>query len=340
VFSVLLAVLLYWLLGFVVDDLGSLPGPVYQELEEEMLDPDLVATREALADEIDDAQRSMTNEQSRQKLLRESTSSSQTTLNQLLDIQRMSLQQDTQLSEEQQQALADSARLFLQNQEKDQQFTDTIATFSEQINELKQRQMKNEELLEQQREPVRERYAELTRAHRLRVASFKLSFLVPLLLIAAGLFIRQRGSIYSPLIYSFGVATLVKTFVVMHQYFPARYFKYVLVVTSIAAVILALIYLLRSRARPSRDALLKQYREAYETFVCPICSYPIRRGPLRFAFWNRRSIKRLQIPPERGDDTPYTCPACGTALFEACSECGATRHALLPACVGCGATQS
>ena len=338
-FGVLLALLLYWLLGFVVDDLGSLRGPDYRQLEAEMLDSQLLSTRDSLARQIADAQRSMANEQSRQRLLRESTNSSQTTLNQLLDIQRMSLQQNTQLSDQQQQALADSAQLFLRNQEKDQQLSESISTFSEQINGLQEQQRTNDQLLEEQRKPVQKRFEQQTRAHGFRVASLKLSFLVPLLLIAAGLFMRQRGSIYSPLIYAFGGATLVKTFVVMHDHFPARYFKYILVLTSITAVVATLIYLLRSRHQPSRDALLKQYREAYETFVCPVCSFPIRRGPLRFAFWNRRSIKRLQIPPERGDDTPYTCPACGTALFEACGDCGMTRHTLLPACVGCGATR-
>ncbi len=336
-FSVLLTILLYWLLGFLVDDLGNLPGPSYQALERELLDPELLSTRNNLRDQIGEVERSIANEQTRQRLLRESTSSSQTTLNQLLDIQRISLEQNTDLPEEQQQALVESERLFLENQKKDQQLTDSITQLNERRSELKEQQRLNELALQVQRQPIQEKFQQLTQDHRLRVAAWKLSLLVPLLLVAAALFLVQRRSIYRPLIYALGIATLIKTFEVMHRYFPARYFKYALVASAIAAVTIVLIYLLRSRARPSRDTLFKQYREAYESFLCPVCSFPIRRGPLRFAAWTRRSIKRLRRLPDASDDSPYTCPACSTTLFAACPECGATRHSLLPACHNCGA---
>ncbi len=339
IFSLLLTVLLFWLLGFAVDDLGNLPGPDRAALEAEMLDAKRLDTRKELTQQIAATERSMAAEQSRQRLLRESTTSSQNTLNQLLDIQRTSLQQNAKLAPEQQQALVESEQLFLQNQRKDQQLTDSISELSEKLNGLQEQHRVNEESLGQQQLLVSERFGELQKRHRLHKAALKLAILVPLLLIAAALFIWKRGSIYSPLIYAFGAATLVKIFIVMHEGFPAHYFKYVLVGSSIVAVAAVLTYLLRSRARPTRDALLKQYREAYETFFCPVCRYPIRRGPLRFACWSRRSIKRLQLPPEQGDDTPYTCPACGTTLFEACGRCGAVRHSLLPACVACGAAK-
>ena len=37
-FSVVLALLCFWLLGFVVNDIGSWPGPAYGELEQGRLD--------------------------------------------------------------------------------------------------------------------------------------------------------------------------------------------------------------------------------------------------------------------------------------------------------------
>ena len=40
-FSVALALLFYWLLGFVLQDIGNLPGPDWNELEAERLDPAL-----------------------------------------------------------------------------------------------------------------------------------------------------------------------------------------------------------------------------------------------------------------------------------------------------------
>jgi predicted RNA-binding Zn-ribbon protein involved in translation (DUF1610 family) len=94
-------------------------------------------------------------------------------------------------------------------------------------------------------------------------------------------------------------------------------------------------------AFPKRDWLLKQYREAYESFLCPICAYPIRRGPLKYMAWTRRSIRKVSLrasAADTGDDAgPYTCPMCATGLFEKCASCSAIRHSLLPACDQCGA---
>jgi predicted RNA-binding Zn-ribbon protein involved in translation (DUF1610 family) len=156
------------------------------------------------------------------------------------------------------------------------------------------------------------------------------------------LFLKKRESIYVTLIYAYGVAVVAKVGLVMHEYFPSRYFKYVLILVSLAIVIRILVALLRTIGRPGRDWLLKQYREAYETFFCPICDYPIRRGPLKYLFWTRRSIKKLTNPPASAAEShePYTCPICGTKLYEECDQCHAVRHSLLPSCEKCGAEKS
>ena len=41
-FTAILAILCFWLLGFVVDDIGMWPGPVYAELEVRRLDQNVV----------------------------------------------------------------------------------------------------------------------------------------------------------------------------------------------------------------------------------------------------------------------------------------------------------
>jgi rubrerythrin len=99
---------------------------------------------------------------------------------------------------------------------------------------------------------------------------------------------------------------------------------------------------LRMVVPPKKEFLLKQFREAYEKFVCPVCEYPIRRGPLRYAFWTKRTIRKLILPepsaPATNDD-PYTCPACGVMLYEKCPVCGGVRHSLLAYCEKCGASK-
>jgi hypothetical protein len=341
VFSVLLGLLTYWLLGFVVNDLGSLPGPDYQQLEQQRLDPQLLDRQRALESSVADTRRSLENEQNRQRLLRESTASSQMTLNQMLEIQRLSIQQQSQLTPDQQQALSDSQKLFLDNQVRDQQLTESIAALDEQLRGLAEDQRQNDLALDTARQPIRQEFDELLRGHNWRMAALKLAFLTPLLLISAVLFVRRRHSIWAPMIYASGLAVLAKTFAVMHEHFPARYFKYILILSCLAAVIATLYYLLRALTRPGREALLKQYRERYEAFLCPICRFPIRRGPLKYAVWTRWSIRGSSGAAEpAADDAPYTCPACATPLYEKCSSCGQTRYALLPACEHCGAVQA
>jgi hypothetical protein len=153
-------------------------------------------------------------------------------------------------------------------------------------------------------------------------------------------FRKRRHTVYRPMIYATGIAVYWKLGQVMHEYFPSKLFKYVLIFVALAIVLKALVYLLRQIVAPKRDWLLKQYREAYEKFLCPICGYPIRRGPLKYLFWTSRSIKKMLVPQnaEPTADEPYVCPCCATPLFEQCNECDAVRPSLLPACDHCGAS--
>ena len=342
VFSIALAVLCYWLLGFIVDDLGGWPGPDYAEIEGRLLDQSLVEREKSVADQIADVERKIDDQKMRQSLLSDSTANSQRTMNQLLEFQRLSLEKNVTPTADEQKALAESQQRFLANQQQYQALNTENVQLNELLRELKRQQRDVQQKLEQARQPVWEEFNELQRRHNLKIAALKLAVLIPLLLVAVFLFVRLRGGSYAPIVYAFGIAVVLKVGVVMHEYFPARYFKYILILVALAIVIRILVYLLRMVAFPKQDWLLKQYREAYEVFQCPICSYPIRRGPLKFAYWTRRSIKRISRPAESDGqaDEPYTCPTCSTALYEKCEKCEAVRPSLLPTCQNCGQTKS
>lgn len=338
VFSVLFGVLVYWLLGFILGDIGTWPGPSVVELEREMLDPALVAHAERLESQIADIRRNMEGQRDRQRILRESTTASQQTMTQLLEVQRLSIERGVQLSEEEQQALAETQQLFLANQRQFQQLNQEIAGLSEELRRLEEQQRQVERQIAEQREAVARRYDRLMERHMLKVAGVKLLVLLPLLAAGVVAFLKWRNTLYAPLIYAYGIAALVTVGMVMHEYFPARYFKYVLILAALALVAWILVFLLRMMAFPRRDWLLKQYRDAYERFICPLCEYPIRRGPLKYGVWNRRGLERpIAVGNDAPADEPYTCPVCGTALFEECPVCHGVRHALLPACEKCGA---
>ena len=337
-FGVVLAVLIYWLLGFVVDDIGSFPGPQFSTLEKKYLDQTLVEKQKDLEKRIADVKRKIDELQRKRALLGDTTSSLQKTLDQLLELQRLSLQKGVKLPETEQKAFTESLSLFLSNQKRYQGINEDIAELMEEDSSLTVEKTRIEELLETQRAPAREEYRALVRKHKHKVAFFQLLVLIPLLAAGAFLFVRRRSSIYFPLFLAFGAAILLKVGVVIHQHFPSRAFKYVLILFSLGVVIRLLIYFIRSIAFPKRRWLLKQYREAYEKFLCPICEYPIRRGPMKYLYWNRRSIGKLSVPQmSKADESSYACPVCSTRLFEECPSCHSMRHSLLPFCEYCGA---
>jgi hypothetical protein len=278
--------------------------------------------------------RAIASRQLRQTVLRDSTSNSEKTMNQLLELQKLTLQKGLTPSADEVKALAESQRLFLANQTKYQEVNDLIAALNEPLGGLQDRQRDIQKKLDAQAPAIRVEFGRLQARHNLKLASLKLALLLPLLALAMWLFLKMRGSLYVSLIYGFGLALLVKVGLVMHEHFPTRYFKYIPIVIAIALVARILVYLLRATAFPKLDWLLKRYRDAYEHFLCPVCNHPIHRGPLQHLFWTRSSLKRLHVPAnatEMGDE-PYTCPVCATALFEECPSCKHIRHSLLPAC--------
>ncbi len=88
----------------------------------------------------------------------------------------------------------------------------------------------------------------------------------------------------------------------------------------------------------------KQYRQAYERFLCPVCEYPIRTGPRKYLYWTRRTVHKTALTGTSSSapdvDALYTCPACGTCLFEKCVSCESICHSLLPNCEHCGAERT
>lgn len=344
-FAIGVSVLSFWLLGYIVRDIDAIQGPDYQALESLLLDGELVESRETLAHEIDEAQRSIANLNERRLLLQNTINTSQQTMHQLLDLQRLSIEKGAPLSDEQDAALTENLDLFLANQTQAQAFNSQLSDLNLELQGLEARARDLDAEINLAKQPIVETYNAALRDHRWRLGIYKLAVLLPLLLISTFLFIRKSAGNYAPLVYATGAALAARVLFVMHEHFPAIYFKYILIVASLIITIAILVRLLRTVANPRGDWLLKQYREAYTNFLCPICEFPIRRGPLRYVSWTPRSLRRLWARSSLADSTasedkPYTCPSCSTELFKVCSRCEATRYALLPACDKCGAVES
>ncbi|MEI8375034.1 MAG: hypothetical protein WCJ35_19590 [Planctomycetota bacterium] len=337
-FTVVLGVLVFWLLGFLVEDIESIQGPNYPEIERKHVDPALVAKREQVGKQIADLERVINNKREQQRLVGDSSQNLQRTINQLLELQRLSIQKAVSLSEAEKENLSTSLKSFLDSQKSYQELNQNIADLTSKKLAVEEEKNQTEQQLAKQREPAREEFQKLSEAHRLRLAFYQLAMLVPLLLVAGYLVMAQRSSIYFPLFLAVGGATLAKVALVVHEYFPTRYFKYVLILALLAVVARLIIYLIRIIAFPKIEWLIRQYREAYERFLCPICEYPIRTGPRKFLYWTRRTVHKILPQGDiTGAEETYTCPSCGTFVFEVCPSCQKIRHSLLAHCEHCGA---
>lgn len=340
-FSGVVGVLTFWLLGYILRDVGRIQGPDYQKMLQAELPPELFAEQQELAQTFADLQQQLQATQERRRLVGQSIGDSQQTINQLLELKRSAEENQTPLDETQQQALTDSLQLFLANQNQTQQLNRELAALNDQQDAVELRQRDNQEAIEAASEPVRDKYQRRHELHQWRLAAAKLGLLIPLLLLCGWLFLRYGAGTYGMLIHALGIAVALRCILVMHEHFPAVHFRYILILLSLAIATAVLVRLLRLWAQPSPQWLLRQYREAYAAFFCPICDFPIQRGPLKYASWTRRSLKKnslkgvvLGVAPV---DEPYTCPCCETPLFAACEQCGNVRHTLLPACERCGA---
>jgi predicted RNA-binding Zn-ribbon protein involved in translation (DUF1610 family) len=337
-FTGVLAILIFWVLGFLVDDIRSVRGPDYQSIEAKYLDKGLQTKQAALQKQIDELTSQISNQTEKQKLLGDSSRNLQQTINQLVELQRVGMEKNVTFSATEKDSFASSLNLFLDNQKRYQELSQTISGMVGQKQDLARQKVQIERQIEEQRRPAMQEYDQIQRRHRLKLAALQLAILLPILLVAAGIIVKKHDSIYFPIFLAFGGATLLKVALVVHEYFPSRLFKYILIGVLLVVVTRMLVHFIRTIAFPKTQWLVKQYREAYERFLCPVCEYPIRTGPRRYLFWTRRTVNKNVVPGEKGEqEETYTCPSCGTGLFEECPSCHKVRHAMLPNCSHCGA---
>lgn len=334
-----LGVLVFWLLGFLLGDIASIEGPDYAVIEAKYVDPALYEKQSTLGRQIDDLDRDIASAREQQEIVRASSQNLQSTIDQMLQLQRISVEKEVAQSETDSATLATSQTSFLEYQAKFQELNTQIALLASQRQQLDQEKTALDRTITENRKPAEREFQELQQAHRIRLAACQLALLVPVLLVTAYFLAKRRGSLYYPLFLAVGGGTLVRVVLVIHEYFPERYFKYIVTIALMIVVTRLLVLVIRLVAHPKRDAIVKQYREAYERFLCPVCEYPIRTGPRKWLYWTRRSVhKVLPQPGTVETPEPYTCPACGTALFEPCESCTKIRHSMLPHCEHCGAS--
>lgn len=333
--SVLLGLLCYWLLGFGMRDINSMKGPSFDKVEAEFIDKAKLDNARSLEREINRVRLKLKNTQTNRKNLQSDVATDKDTMNRLVTLREKQEDFSPKLQSTLEKAITD----YLAKQTRINDLSESIQQLTEQEQELQAESQTIETALGKERSTARAEFGRQNQSHRMKVAIFKLLVLIPILLITALMVSKRRGTHYAPAFWAPTVATALMVTSVMHEHFPARVFKYVLLAICMILVLRVLLTIIRKLTKPPRDWLQKQYREAYERFLCPVCEYPIRRGPLKFVYWTRRRVKHLTRPEaaDSASDGPYTCPACATTLFDSCPSCDGVRHALLAACEHCGA---
>lgn len=341
VLGITLGILLFWVLSFLERDIGRLKPPEREDVRAEFIDESLDDQKESLQQDIQRLDRTINSLNEQLRNLKKSTSNYQNTINQLLPIQKQSIEEGVEFPSESRQALNSAQSAFLDNQKRDQ-------ALNKQISELTlARQDKQAEMitLNAAMQPLEEEFGEEYKnrmtAHKWKVAAIKLGVLIPIFVVFSILFMKYRTSAYWPLVWAAFAASFIKVAFVANKYFPKPYFKYVAILVIIAIVLRMLIYLIKMIIAPKKDLLIKQYQQLYDKCLCPVCTKPIRTGPLRYiGGLKKKSPLQVAGPAELNTQQPYTCPSCGSGLYHKCEKCSNIRHTLLPYCEHCGDEKS
>lgn len=324
--GIVLGILFFWLLDFIQNDIGRMKSPDRSEVRSRIVDASLDDQKVSLGKEIETLDRQIQMHRERQGNLIASTTALQNTIGQL--------NSNSRLSANSEQILRENMAAFLKNQEAFEQNNQQIAALSEQRRQKEDMLAGIVETIKTLEKKVDNEYGILHRKYLFKVAVLKLSFLVPVFCAAAFFFYKFRSSPYWPLVLAVFLASFIKMAMVAHEYFPSRYFKYIALLVLIGIVVRFMIYLIRMIVAPKRDLLIRQYQQHYDKCICPVCSKPIRTGPLRFI---GGLPKKASLPAgAAGQQEVYTCPSCGTGLYGKCDACGGIRHTLLPYCEHCG----
>lgn len=336
--NILLAILIFWLLGFILDDIGNQEGPSLTKIQEQFQDKNLIKQKEALKNQASKLTQVISTQTQQQSLLKTSIDGYRDTMNQLLDLQKASMQKGLQFSSAAQQNLSNVTKLYLDNQQQFQNLNHAIADGNTQVQQVQAQIDSIDTQLSKQSTKAYVVYDNQLTWHNYKIAAIQLLVLLPLLIITAYYFKKFRQSIYRPMVIATGIAIILKIVLVMHEHFPSAAFKYIIILVLIYFVVRALIASLRMVIAPKASWLLKQYREAYQRMQCAMCQYPIQPGVFKFFIpqTKNQEIKQANMSYLEHVDA-YVCPSCGENLFEKCKVCNHMRHSLLNYCDHCGA---
>lgn len=336
VLNITFGLLVYWFLGFVMSDISNQPGPDLGEIQKKYQNPALVKESDSINAQIQSGLNAINEQQKQQEILEKSINSYRDTMNQLLDLQKVSIQKGVALSSGTEKNLGEITTLYLHYQKQFQDINQLVTQNNLKIQRLQNINQHLKEQINQQNDEGLKEYNYLWVKHNWIMAGLQLLVLVPCLLMAYYLFIQYRKTVYISMVITIGVAVFFKITMVMHDYFPSYLFKYILVLFLIYFTGKVLIAKLKLVSSPNRLWLDKQYSEAYQKGKCPLCEFSIKPSIAKFVITEKGTTVPFLNYQYLDKVKAYTCPCCGEQLFEECSHCTHLRYSLLTYCDSCG----
>jgi ssDNA-binding Zn-finger/Zn-ribbon topoisomerase 1 len=316
--SVVLFFLFIWLLGFIIGDINDLQRPNRQSFYDAGVDAELTRAQE----EFNASLEGIRVDKARQDGIKQNRSQAmevaRDTWAQAQKVNQFELTAGRLPSDELREELDQAHKRYISAQATFEEANTKAANLSAQEYAIRQNLVTLESQVQPQREEAYALYSAADKDHEHTLAIYKLSFIIPVFLLAAWALAKKRESIYRPILKALILASFLQVGMVMFEHFDAEYFKYIALTVAVLIVLGFLVRLLQSSARPRPDLLLKQRRESYDRNTCPECTY--------------------SYPDDHGNE--FTCPACGTGLFANCNSCGGSRHNLLPFCIHCGSEEA
>jgi hypothetical protein len=334
--NIIFGLLIYWLLGFLMDDISQQPGPSLSDIQKKYQNPTWVNEKKTYTKQLTTLSSTIDQQQQQQGILATSINSYRDTMNQLLDLQKASIQKGMVFSPESQKNLQNVTNLYLNYQKQFQELNNSITQANLNVQQLQNKIKELDEQLSKQNEAADKEFEAEWVKHNWAMAGLQLIVLIPLLLITVYLLKTYGKSVYRPMILAAGIAIFFKIAIVMHDYFPSNLFKYLLILALIYVIAQVLISKLRMISAPNPPWLEGQYREAYQKNQCPVCEFSIKPGISKFFSSEEKNYTPLSDHSYLDQVDNYTCPSCGKLLFEQCTQCSHLRYSLLGYCDFCG----
>lgn len=167
------------------------------------------------------------------------------------------------------------------------------------------------------------------RKSELRVFLYRLALTLPLLAVAAWLFVKKRKSTYWPFVWGFVIFAAFAFFVELVPYLPS-YGGYVRYIVGIVLTIVI-----------GRYAILALNRYLEKQKAAELLPEAARREELSYdtalAFLAKGVCPGCERPVDLRNDKQDFCPHCGIGLHDHCGVCNTRKSAFAKFCHACGA---